>query len=80
MQITYVRLQNFRSFVDSGPIELAGINVLIGANNAGKSSVLRGLHQLQQGLPDIYADVRVGAAEAYIEIGIGTANGVVVPQ
>jgi hypothetical protein len=70
MRATHLRLQNFRSFVDSGVIELSGINVLIGANNAGKSTILRGLQQIQQGLPDLFADVRVGATEARIEIGL----------
>lgn len=70
MHVTFLRLQNFRSFVDTGEIHLADINVLIGANNAGKSSVLRGLHLLQQGLGDTFADVRVGASHAQIDIGL----------
>ena len=35
-----VRLQNFRSFEDTNTIELRKLNVLIGANNAGKTSFL----------------------------------------
>jgi ABC-type transport system involved in cytochrome c biogenesis ATPase subunit len=70
MRTTSLRLQNFRSFADSGPIELSQINVLIGANNAGKTTILRGLSQLQHGVPDPYGDVRVGKADAHIEIGI----------
>jgi hypothetical protein len=63
-----MRMQNFRSFVDSGRIELSSVNVLIGANNSGKSSILRGLHQLQAGLTNPFGDVRVGSARAQIEI------------
>lgn len=77
MRVTGIRLENFRSFVDSGLIQLGKINVLIGANNSGKSSVLRGLHQMQNGLSDLFADVRVGTTEARIEIGLedgGTGN------
>jgi hypothetical protein len=70
MRATHIRLQNFRSFADSGVIELAGINVLIGANNAGKSSILRGLHQIQQGLNNQFADVRIGSTKASVEIGL----------
>jgi AAA domain, putative AbiEii toxin, Type IV TA system len=70
MRVTSLRIQNFRSFIDSGPINLSDINVLIGSNNAGKSTILRGLHQLQHGLSDPLADVRVGATQAQIEIGL----------
>ena len=35
-----VRLKNFRSFQDTKDVELKKLNVLIGANNAGKSSFL----------------------------------------
>jgi predicted ATPase len=68
-------MQNFRSFVDSGRIELGAINVLIGANNSGKSTVLRGLHQLQHGLTDLFGDVRVGSTQANIEIELTNVHG-----
>jgi AAA ATPase domain len=35
-----VRLKNFRSFEDTGDVDLRRLNVLIGANNAGKTSFL----------------------------------------
>lgn len=35
-----VRLKNFRSFADTGEIVFGKINIFVGANNAGKSSVL----------------------------------------
>ena len=68
MRVRSIRLQNFRSFLDSGIISLDQVNVLIGANNSGKSSVLRGLHLLQQGLGDPMADVRVGSTRAEVDI------------
>jgi len=68
VHVTSIRLQNFRSFVDSGRVELGRINVLIGANNSGKSSILRGIHQLQTGLHDPFGDVRSGSTDAHIEI------------
>ncbi len=68
MKVKSINLKNFRSFEDSGVIELGQVNVLIGANNSGKSSIIRGLHQLQHGLPDLYGDVRVGSEFATVEI------------
>src|ERR1700730_90486 len=35
-----IRLRNFRSYVDTGEIELRRLNVLLGPNNAGKSALL----------------------------------------
>ncbi|UUA73299.1 ATP-dependent nuclease [Cellvibrio sp. QJXJ] len=66
--IKTIRIRKFRSFEDSKEISLSDINVLIGANNSGKSSVLRALHHLQQGLNDPFGDVRVGATKATIDM------------
>lgn len=68
MRVRSFRVLNFRSFQDSGQISLAPVNVLIGANNAGKSSLLRALHLLQQGGQMVAADVRVGTTDYQIEI------------
>jgi AAA domain, putative AbiEii toxin, Type IV TA system len=70
MRVTSVRLRNFRSFIDSGDIELGRISVLVGRNNEGKSSILRGLHQLQAGLGGDFADVRIGSSGAVVDIGL----------
>jgi len=43
-----VRLQNLRSFVDTGSIELRHLNVFIGANNAGKTSFLSAIELVLQ--------------------------------
>lgn len=77
MKVKSIRLQNFRSFVDSGEIVLEQINVLIGANNSGKSSVLRGLNLIQQG-SDNLLDVRVGSTTALVDIQL--TNAASVPQ
>jgi len=42
-QLQSVRLQRFKKIVDA-PFDLGEINVLVGANNAGKSSVIQALH------------------------------------
>jgi CRISPR-associated exonuclease Cas4 len=43
MKCTELRIQNFRSIVDSGPIPIPPLLALVGANNAGKSNILRAL-------------------------------------
>jgi hypothetical protein len=53
-----------------GPINLGPINVFIGANNAGKSSILRGIYLMQQGSESGVPDVRVGSTAAAIELVI----------
>src|SRR3972149_5468709 len=42
MKLTNVRIQNFRSCKDVS-LEIGGMHALVGANNTGKSSVLRAL-------------------------------------
>jgi hypothetical protein len=43
-----LRLTNYRSFLDTGTIELRPIVVLVGANSSGKSSLLRFFPLLRQ--------------------------------
>ncbi len=38
-----IRLQRFKRIADA-PLDIGGINVLVGGNNSGKSSVIQGLH------------------------------------
>lgn len=40
------RVSNFRSVIDSGPVKVSEITALIGSNEAGKSSILEGLHSI----------------------------------
>lgn len=42
-QIQSVRIQNFKKIVDA-VFDIAEINLLVGSNNSGKSSVIQGLH------------------------------------
>jgi len=51
--------------------------VLVGPNNAGKSSLIRALYSIQQGVGDLRPDIRVGASESQIEIELEelAANG-----
>ncbi len=68
MRLTAVRVQNFRAFEDSGVLETGAVNVLLGPNNAGKSSLLRALCLLQHGFPLSGSDVRLGAPEAVLSL------------
>ena len=47
-----LRIKNFRSIRDSGPITLSKLNVLVGCNNSGKSLILAVLLLLKQTLLD----------------------------
>ncbi|MCR5880607.1 ATP-binding protein [Phenylobacterium sp. J367] len=47
MDLTY-RLKNFRSFEDTGALELAPLTLLCGSNSSGKSSILKSMLLLRQ--------------------------------
>lgn len=64
MKIRSMRLTNYRGFEDSGNLQFDRLNVLVGPNNAGKSSLIRALHLLQSGPYDPHRDVRIGASGA----------------
>lgn len=76
MHVTSLQLENFRCFKSLKPIALERINVLIGPNNAGKSSILKAFHLLQDGSGFAYADVRVGELVAQIRVGLNEIVGV----
>lgn len=63
MHVLSLQLSNYRAYVETEPIFLGPINVFIGANNAGKSSLLRAIYLLQDGSPNkSHLEVRHGAA------------------
>ena len=74
MKVKSINLHNFRSFKSASNIELSDINILIGENNSGKSSILRGLHHLQIGLNNTFEDVRVNSALSQITIYLKDAH------
>ena len=76
MRVTAIRISGFRSLEATDQIDLGSINVLIGANNAGKSSILRALYLLQQGSGTAFADVRTASGKALIEISVADVIGV----
>lgn len=46
MKLEKFQVQNYRSIIDSGEIEAEDIMVLVGPNQAGKSSILKGLNSI----------------------------------
>jgi len=46
MRLEKFRIKNFRSIIDSGEIENEDIMVLVGPNQSGKSSILKGLNSI----------------------------------
>ncbi|WP_411883869.1 ATP-dependent nuclease [Polaromonas sp. YR568] len=77
MRVTTVNISGFRSFAAmESPLQLDQITVLIGANNSGKSSILRALHTLQVGHDSLIPDVRVGGESAVIDIHLEHVTGI----
>lgn len=70
MRVDWVQLVNMKSFADSGVIELGPVNVFVGPNNAGKSTVLRALRLLQDIADFRPADVRIGAPKLEVRTQI----------
>lgn len=56
MRLETFRVKNFRSVIDSGPIEVAKLTALLGRNESGKSNLLRGLQSLNSS--DGFSDMR----------------------
>jgi predicted ATP-dependent endonuclease of OLD family len=74
MHVTSIRLKNFRSFKDSSQLELSAMNVLIGANNSGKSTILKALYCLQDGNTVVHQDIRLGIGSEQAEMFIGVED------
>ncbi|MEZ5102471.1 MAG: AAA family ATPase [Thermoleophilia bacterium] len=75
MRATSLSLRSFRSFGVLDELALGPITVLVGANNAGKSSLIKALSLVQY--PYRAEDIRLGAARA--EIDIKTSGGTARP-
>lgn len=46
--LTNIRLRNFKSFSDTGGVEMAPLTVLTGPNSSGKSAIIRAMMALRQ--------------------------------
>ncbi len=70
MKVSSITLQNVRSFAYSGKIEFSPtINVLVGKNNSGKSTILRGILGLQQRVLQA-ADTRLGSTSGNVTLEV----------
>lgn len=67
MQLTTLRLSNFRSFERTGDIDFGPITLLVGRNNAGKSNILRAIYAMQERGGLDKSDIRWGSPSAVIE-------------
>jgi putative AbiEii toxin of type IV toxin-antitoxin system len=68
MKLSQVRVTNYKSLADTGPIQLGQINVLLGRNNHGKSAFIRAVHLMQQEAPAGPNDIRLGEQQAEVEV------------
>ena len=67
--IKSIRLKNFKSYKDSGVIEFAPLTILIGCNNAGKSSILQALLLLSQTVKDSSYRSRLVTRGQHVDLG-----------
>ena len=69
--ITHIRMKNFKSWKDSGKVELAPLTGFFGANSSGKSSLLQMLLLLKQTAehPDLEEVIFFGSENSLVNLG-----------
>jgi predicted ATPase len=67
-------ISNFRSIVEIGPLELDRINLFVGPNNSGKSSILQAVLALQQNFEIGPGHIRLGQTDATIRHTLAGSN------
>src|SRR3954469_9077203 len=55
MKLKRFRVQMYKCVLDSGWIEMSNLTVLVGKNEAGKTSLLRALHKFNPFEPESYS-------------------------
>ena len=69
MWVSSLEINNIKSFAASGTIRLnKKMNIILGANNSGKSTILRVLYQMQNEASLTGSDVRIGVAGSIASI------------
>lgn len=76
MYVKSLSVVDFRSFAKAGPVDLGRLNVFVGPNNAGKSSLLRALYVAQGGVGSLVSDVRLGASASRIDLRLRGIRGI----
>lgn len=64
-----LRLRNFKCHEDTGDLNLRPLTILVGANNAGKSSILQGLLMLRQTMGLLQQDLHVVTSGPLVDMG-----------
>ena len=69
--ITHIRVQNFKSWADSGKVELAPLTGFFGTNSSGKSSLLQMLLLLKQSIEqeDVANVIFLGDENSLVNLG-----------
>ena len=70
MWISEVELSNFRSFASASIRLSKGINLVIGPNNSGKSTILKSVAWMQQGSSLSSTDLRLSQKDGFVQIGL----------
>ena len=71
MWVSSLEINNIKSFAASGTIALdKKMNIILGANNAGKSTILRVLYQVQNQESLTRSDIRIGEIEASASLSL----------
>ncbi|MBD2094102.1 AAA family ATPase [Trichocoleus sp. FACHB-591] len=74
MRVSKIRLQNFKSFIDVSLNLSKEINLIVGPNNSGKSTLLKSVLWIQQGSQLLRADLRTFQNGGLVEIELEDAN------
>ena len=75
MKISAINLKNIRGFVDTGIIKLSDkINIFIGPNNSGKSTLIKSIYLLQNPAALSGKDIRIGEGKSTVALGISNIN------
>lgn len=67
--ITHIRIQNLRSLVDTGFIEIKPLTILLGANSSGKSTFLRSFPLFTQSVSKSLREPISWFDDAYVDFG-----------
>ncbi len=70
MRISKINIKNFRSFENSGDLDFRNINIITGANNSGKSSIIRAIYLLQKGQNELPGDTHINSDYPRISIAL----------
>ncbi|HWA24373.1 MAG TPA: AAA family ATPase [Lacunisphaera sp.] len=54
MKLTAFRVQKYKGVIDSGPIAVEPLTVVVGKNESGKTTLLKALHKLNPATPEPY--------------------------